>query len=121
MTLYIPTGATTVNVSLNIPNASGTNLFVIQSQALKEYWYWEMTIVETNDRYTEFQLNIIPEERVNHFNGIYNFSVQRDQQIIYEGLVKYITEEGGSNGTVSFVSTPEDENREGTVYYRPQY
>lgn len=121
MTLNIPTGATTKNVSLNIPNASGTYYFVIQSQALKEYWYWEMTIVETNDRYTEFQLTIIPEERLNHFNGIYNYEIQKDGEVVQSGLVKYITEEGGATGFEPYVSTPEDENREGTVYYRPQY
>ena len=121
MTLYIPSGATTKKVSLNITNASGDYLFVIQSQALKEYWYWPMTIVETNDRYTEFEIAIIPEERVNHLNGIYNYSIQKDEQTIQEGLVKYITEEGGATGFENYVSTPEDENREGSVYYRPQY
>lgn len=121
MTLYIPTGATTKNISLNIPNASGDYFFVIQSQALKEYWYWQMSVVSTNDRYTEFEMAIIPEERVNHFNGIYNYSIQKDEQIIQEGLVKYITEEGGATGTTPYTSTTEVENREGTVYYRPQY
>ena len=123
MTIHIPTGATTLNVSFNTPNLTGTHYLAIQSQYGKDYWSWEMTPVSSNNRYSEFTINITEAERKEHINAIYDYEVQRlegQTQIVVEtGLLKYVTDEGGATGTTPFVSS--NENREAPTYYRPQY
>ncbi len=124
MTLYIADGQTTANVSFNTPNLTGTHYLAIQSQYSNEFWSWEMTPVTSNDRYSEFQISITLAERTAHINGIYNYEVQyinaqNEQVVVESGLLKYITEEGGSNGTTAFVSN--NENRDAVTYYRPAY
>jgi hypothetical protein len=124
MTLYIADGQTTVNVSFNTPNLTGTHYLTVQSQASNEYWSWVMTPVLSNNRYSEFTINIIDPERTYHINAIYNYEVQyinaqNEQVVVESGLLKYITEEGGSNGAIPYVSP--NENRDAVTYYRPQY
>lgn len=120
MTLNIPTGVTTLNVSFNTPNLTGTHYLAIQSQWGKEVWSWEMTPVTSNDRYSEFLISITEAERKEHINAIYDYEVQDGSGNVMEtGLLKYITEEGGSTGTTPYVS--DNENREAPTYYRPQY
>ena len=119
MTLFIPTGATTGTVSFNTPNLSGGHDLVIQSQWGKEIWAWSLTLLETNDRYTEFRLSFTEAERKAHINGIYNYELQQDGAVIESGLLKLVVEEGGSFGTSEYISDNED--REATVYYRPEY
>ena len=123
MTLYLADGQTTANVTFNTPNLTGTHYLTVQSQYSNEYWSWIMTPVLSNDRYSEFTINIIEAERTYHINAIYNYEVQQivdNQQVVIEtGLLKYITEEGGATGTETFISS--NENREAPTYYRPQY
>ena len=123
MTLYLADGQTVANVTFNTPNLTGTNYLVIQSQYGKEVYNWVMTLVSSNDRYSEFQINISEAERAEHINAIYNYEVQQiinNQQVVIEtGLLKYITEEGGAMGTEPYISS--NENRDAVTYYRPQY
>ena len=123
MTLYLADGQTVANVTFNTPNLTGINYLVIQSQYGKEVYNWVMTLVSSNDRYSEFQINISEAERAEHINAIYNYEVQQiinNQQVVIEtGLLKYITEEGGAMGTEPYISS--NENREAPTYYRPQY
>jgi len=120
MTLYLPTGATTAQISFNTPNLSTTHYLAIQSQASDEYWSWELTPVTSNNRYSEFVINITEAERTAHINAIYDYEVQDGSaNIIETGLLKYITEEGGSTGTTPYQSN--NENREAVTYYRPTY
>lgn len=120
MTLYLPTGATTARVSFNTPNLTTTHYLAIQSQASDEYWSWIMTPITANDRYSEFEINITEAERTAHINAIYDYEVQNQAlEVVETGLLKYITEEGGSTGTVSYQSN--NENRAAVTYYRPEY
>ena len=119
MTLYIPTGATTGTLSFNTPNLAGDHDLAIQSQWGKGVWSWALTLLETNDRYTEFALSFTEDERKAHINGIYNYELQQSGAVVESGLLKLVVEEGGSTGTVGYVSNNDD--REATVYYRPEY
>ena len=80
---------------------------------------WILTPIESNDRYSEFEIDIDAAERLEHINAIYNYEVQKDGIVLERGLLKYITEEGGSNGSIEYVS--DNETKEATQYYRPQY
>ena len=120
MTLYLPTGATTALVSFNTPNLTTTHYLAIQSQASDEFYSWIMTPIEANDRYSEFEINITEAERTAHINAIYDYEVQDlAQNVVETGLLKYITEEGGSTGTTAYQSN--NENREAVTYFRPTY
>lgn len=119
MTLYIPENTTSIRISFNTPNLNGDYVLAIQSQYNKNVWFWNMTLVESNDRYSEFEIDITSTERLAHINAIYNYEVQKDGVVVESGLLKYITEEGGSNGAVAYVS--DNETKEATQYYRPEY
>lgn len=120
MTLYIADGQLTVNVSFNTPNLTTAHVLVIQSQYGKDVWYWDMTPVIATNRYSEFVIEITEPERLAHINAIYNYEVQDTAfNVVESGLLKYITEQGGSNGTTAFISN--NENREAATYYRPAY
>ena len=119
MTLYIPTSATTGNVSFNVSNVSGTHELKITSQYGKEVTTWALTLVETNDRYSEFTLDFTEAQTKAHSNGIYNYILLQDGETINSGLLKLIIENGGSNDTVEYIS--DNDNREAPTYYRPEY
>jgi hypothetical protein len=119
MTLYIPSNTTFGQVSFNTPNLSGDYDLVIQSQWGKEVWVWSLVLLETNDRYTEFTLTFTSDEQKAHVNGIYNYQLQQDGNVIESGLLKLVVEDGGSFGTTEYISDNDD--REATVYYRPEY
>lgn len=120
MTLNIPTGATTARITFNTPNLTGNHYLAIQSKYGKEVYAWVMTLITSNNRYSEFEINITEAERKEHINAIYDYEVQNlALEVVETGLLKYITEEGGATGTTPFVSS--NENREAPTYYRPQY
>lgn len=120
MTFYLPTGVTETSVYSNLPNVYGEHTLTITSQYNKNVWTFTLYPQITNDRYTKFTTSISSEDRVGHFNGIYNFTITNDVfEVVETGLLKWINEEGGSNDTVEYISN--NENREAEQYYRPQY
>lgn len=119
MTLYISSSALTGNVSFNVSNVSGTHELKITSQYGKEVTTWPLSLVETNDRYSEFTLNFTEAQRAAHSNGIYNYMLLQDDAAINTGLLKLVVENGGSYDTVEYISNNDD--REATTYYRPEY
>ena len=120
MTFYLPTGATTYEFSSNLPNLSGALVLAVQSRYNKNVWAWDLEIVETNDRYTKFRINLTAQEVAGHYNGIYDYEIQdASQNVLEAGLMKWINEDGGSMNTVSYTS--DNESREAYQYYRPNY
>lgn len=119
MTLYIPSNATTGRVSFNTPNLTGDHDLAIQSQWGKEVWAWTLTLVQSNDRYSEFELTFIEAERKAHINSVYDYELQQDGVVIESGLLKIVVQDGGSFNEVQYISDNED--READVYYRPEY
>ena len=119
MTLYIPTGATTYEFVVNLPNASGNNYLVIQSQYNINFWVWALTIVETNDRYTKFSMNVTEQERTGHFGGVYDYQIQNDvPEVLVDGLMKWINEEGEPE-LPAYISN--NETKEANQFYTPNY
>tara|TARA_R110000772_G_scaffold208154_3_gene318635 strand:+ start:414 stop:773 length:360 start_codon:yes stop_codon:yes gene_type:complete len=119
MTLYIPTGATSLTLSFNTPNLDTEHILAIQTQWGKDVHAWILYPLTSNDRYSEFTIGITADERLQHINAVYDYEIQKDGVPIETGLLKYISEEGGSTGTDAYISN--NENREATTYYRPIY
>lgn len=85
----------------------------------------DLSVVETNDRYTTFQVsnNIYYRTiRDNFYNGIYNIKIgkeigQTGEEYIYEGTVKLITQasQDASRNIKKYES--DDESNSGYVFY----
>ena len=126
MTLKLTDGVTSYRLSFNLPNVTVTDShgLVLRSQVSHSYFEigpYFLTILETNDRYSEFSFTIpadLPEE---HKNGIYEYSIQNVSKgiILQKGLLKIVCGSGGTDGTVSYTSN--NEEQEAPIYYRPQY
>jgi hypothetical protein len=71
-------------------------------------------LVTQNARYMEFVVDVPADFKDKHTNGYYSWTMGS-----YTGFVKLITQPGGDMGTTDYVS--DNENRESTVYYRPDY
>ena len=123
MTLYVDESNLTVDFYINASNMPNVSYdFVITSQYSKEPISLIATRETTNDRYTEYTTTFPTGFGDEHKNGIYYYSLaELGQQPFTNGLVKIITEPGGSMGTVTYDSGTETENREAEVYYRPNY
>ena len=119
MTLYV--NNTTEVFSSNNTAISGNVSFILTSQYSKTDIIIPATIIVNNDRYTELQLTFPTGFEDEHKNGIYYYTIQNDTDIFEKGLVKLVTEPGGTNGATEYTATPQIENRESTVYYRPNY
>lgn len=126
MTVYVDLAEGNVTpLYFNIPNVSDMVLytFTITSQYSHESIDLANALIDTNDRYTEIQVQFPTGFSETHKNGIYNwtFKVTDTQEILQRGLMKIITEPGGSMGTVSYDSGVAAEERIADVYYRPNY
>ena len=119
MTLYIPSGATTYEFAANLPNAEGQLYLVVQSQYNENYWLWSLEIVETNDRYTKFRMDVTEQERTGHFDGVFDYQIQNTvPEVLVDGLLKWINEEGAVD-VVSYISN--NETKEANQFYTPDY
>lgn len=119
MTLYI--NSTTELFASNNPDISGVVSFVLTGQYSKTDTVVPAVVLISNERYTELELTFPATFKDEHKNGVYYYTIQNETEVFEKGLVKIVTSPGGDNGAVEFTSTPETENRESVVYYRPQY
>jgi hypothetical protein len=78
------------------------------------------SVTDSNDRYTTLSVFLedwdIPSK---HYNGIYEYTVYSNENIYDTGLLKIVTEPGGTTGTIDYQSNNED--RQAKVIYRPAY
>ena len=119
MTLYV--NDTFETFASNNTAITGNVVFILTGQFSKTDTVLPSTVVLENARYTELQLEFPVNFKNEHMNGIYYYTIQNDTDVFEKGLVKLITEPGGDNGAIEYTSTPETENRESVVYYRPEY
>lgn len=124
MTLYVDEANLTVDFYLNLANqAILPQEMIITSQWSHQPLVLEATILESNDRYTKYQVTFPTGFGDEHKNGIYNYSIGETTALepTHYGLVKIITEPGGTMGTVSYDAGPDAEERVADVFYRPNY
>ena len=122
MTLYIkdyPPGFVYL-ASFNQPNATGAWKLVLQSQySKKDVLDVDLTIYETNQRYSEFYF-FAPDGFYNeHLEGVYDYFLTREGVSIETGNMKLVITPGGETGTTPYIS--DNENRKADTYYRPTY
>lgn len=77
------------------------------------------SVTESNERYSTISVFLTEDITSKHYNGIYEYTVYSNENIYDTGLLKIITEPGGSTGTQAYVSNNED--RQAKVIYRPAY
>ena len=123
MTLYVDAAAPTQYFYLNFANQVLQDyVLTITSQYSHQPIVLTATALSTNDRYTKYSVQFPVGFADEHKNGIYDYSLRvGDLEPLTYGLVKLITEPGGTLGTIAYDSGPDAENRVADVYYRPNY
>jgi hypothetical protein len=124
MTIKLVDNAVNSYVSFNVANVNPDNSFVftLTSQWDKSKITRNAIIVDTNDRYTEFFIDInSSDQALEHINGIYNYTLldSTNNETIDTGVAKLISGTGGTTGTTRYISSNEDRNAD--TYYRPNY
>ena len=124
MTILVSEAALTVEISVNQPNLVLNNLweFVLTSQYSHQSLVLEATVINSNDRYSTIQVTFPTGFGDEHKNGIYYWDLKPvGADAIEKGLIKIITEPGGTMGTVPYESGIDTEERVSEVFYRPSY
>lgn len=124
MTLLVEESNLTKEFSLNQPNLTLGQLyaFTLTSQYSHQPLVLDATAIESNARYTTFQVTFPIEFGNSHYNGIYYYSISEVGDDAFEkGLVKIITNPGGELGTTNFDSGIYTEERVSEVFFRPNY
>ena len=120
--MTITVNSTKEQVSINNSSIPVSVDFILTSGYSKEAVTLAAAVLEQNDRYSTIEITFPIDFKDEHKNGVYYYSIKDSEDTLYEaGYVKIITEPGGGNGITNFTSTPETENRESDVYYRPNY
>ena len=113
-----PTGSYTdaVKFSMDFPNASGVMQLAIQSIYSKNLYSFDLTVVETNDRYTEFATDYTDELGDFDISGLYNFTLYKDSSPEFDGILKLINNKEQSLQNKDKYVSP-NENGESYVIY----
>ena len=124
MTLLVEESNLTKEFSLNLPNLTLGSLyaFTLTSQYSHQPLVLDATATASNARYTTFEVVFPIGFGDEHKNGVYYYSIEElGDEPFEKGLVKIITEPGGSLGTINYESTIYTEERVADVFYRPNY
>jgi hypothetical protein len=124
MTFLVDENNLTIEFSLNQPNlALGQSyVFTLTSQYSHQPILLDATATASNARYTTFEVTFPVGFGDEHKNGVYYYSIEElGDEPFEKGLVKIITEPGGSMGTINYESTIYTEERVADVFYRPNY
>ena len=113
-----PVGSYTdaVKFSMNAANVSGTMQMAIQSIYSQNLYTFNLTIVETNGRYTEFATDYTDELGDYDISGFYNFTLYQDGSPRFSGLLKLINNKTKSLENKDKYVSP-NENGESYVIY----
>lgn len=123
MTLLVPETELQQQFTLNQANLGlGANYnFILTSQYSHQPVIMVAIAIESNARYTRFEVTFPTGFGNEHKNGVYNWELTEATTTIEKGLVKIITEPGGGLGTTNFNSGINKEERIADVFYRPNY
>jgi len=125
MTILVPETQLTQQFSVNQPKLSlvaAEYAFILISQYSHQAMPLGVTVITTNARYSTLEVTFPIGFGDEHKNGIYNWRLNTNVGDTLEaGLVKIVTDPGGSLGITEFISTPETEERVSDVFFRPNY
>lgn len=113
-----PSGSYTdaIKISMNAPNTSGTMQLAIQSNYSKNLYTFDLTIVETNDRYTEFSTDYTDALGDKDISGVYEYTLYQDGSPLINGTLKLINNKTQSLENKTKYTSP-NENGESYVIY----
>ena len=111
----------TFEMTVNQPNVSSTGTAItVRSQHSNDTLFFSaVSIVETNDRFTTVTCTLPTDFYKQHYNGIYEYELEANAEVVDTGLVKIVTQPGGDFGKSEYISNNED--RQAKVIYRPSY
>ena len=124
MTILVPENQLTQQFTVNITNMSlvpAAYAFILISQYSHQALPLGVTVIKTNARYSTLEVTFPIGFGDEHKNGIYNWRLVQNATTLEAGLVKIVTDPGGSLGIKEFISTPQTEERVSEVFYRPNY
>lgn len=125
MTLYVPETNLVLNFTLNQTNLTLGAIydFILTSQYSHQPIVMSAQATFSNARYTTFQVTFPVGFGDSHKNGIYYYDIKLIGAVdsIEKGLVKIVTEPGGTMGTTNFNAGIDTEERVAEVFYRPNY
>lgn len=119
MTIYVDDEF--IPVASNSTDLAGDLEFILISGYSKQPESFPCTLVEQNARYSQLLVNFGLDFKNEHKNGVYYYTIAAGTVEFESGYAKIITDPGGSINTVAYNSGVATENREATVYYRPNY
>ena len=79
-----------IKFSVDYPNLSGICQLATQSLYSQNLLTLNLTIVESNDRYTEFATDYTDELGDLDFSGLFNYSLYEDGIPLFDGLLKIV-------------------------------
>ena len=124
MTILVPETQLAQQFTVNITNMSlvaGTYAFALTSQYSHQSTPLTVSVIKTNARYSTLEVTFPIGFGDAHKSAIYNWRLIQSGVTLEAGLVKIVTDPGGSLGITEFISTPAIEEREADVFYRPNY
>ena len=123
MTIYVNETNLVVEVAFNLANLElGTGyLFTITSQYSHQPLILTPDCIESNARYSKFSMVFTTGFGEEHKNGVYYWDLTYLDQSIQKGLLKLITEPGGSINTLAYNAGVAIDERVAEVFYRPNY
>ena len=109
-------GSTATFYINNPPTSTITGDFTLKSQYSQEVIYTSSgyTVEDQNQRYAKIVVPFPADFKDKHYNGYYTFCFGNLCDI-----VKIITQPGGDDGKVEYISN--NEERDAEVFYRPNY
>lgn len=120
MTIKIIENQSSFYAAINTPNINeDTQITVFSPYSNTVLFTLPAILVDSNDRYSLFTVDIPADFWDNHYNGMYTYTINLDGDILDSGSFKLITQPGGDMGTVPHISN--NENREAQVVFRSNY
>ena len=125
MTILVPETQLQQEITLSLVNLDllSTYNFILTSQYSHQPVIMTAVATATNARSTTFYVTFPTGFGNEHKNGIYDWELKdvTNSITLEKGLVKIITEPGGSLGTTNFRSGINKEERIADVFYRPNW
>ena len=123
MTIYIEEPTNLVQFAVNQANLTlGQNYeFIITSQYSHQPLVLLPECIESNARYSLFEVQFPAGFGDEHKNGVYYWDLAYLEDSLEKGLVKIITEPGGGINSLAYDAGPITDDRVSEVYFRPNY
>lgn len=124
MTIYIEEPTNLVQFAVNQANLTlGQNYeFIITSQYSHQPLVLLPECIESNARYSLFEVQFPAGFGEEHKNGVYYWDLVFNLvDVLESGLVKIITEPGGGINSLAYDAGPITDDRVSEVYFRPNY